>query len=88
MSKLEKLKSRLLSEPTDFTFNELGTLLKSLGYILNNAGNTSGSSVKFINPTTNHNINFHRPHPSPILKSYVIKRIISELKKEGYFDGK
>ena len=88
MSKIEKLKSRLLSEPTDFTFDELETLMKHLGYILNDAGNTSGSAVKFLNPKTNRSINLHRPHPTPILKNYIIKRIISELKKEGFFNEK
>ena len=82
------MKSRLLSEPKDYTFGELETLLNNLGYGLNNKGKTSGSAVKFINSKTNNAIKFHRPHPSSILKSYAIKHIISELKKEGYINGK
>ena len=88
MSKLEKLKLRLLSEPKDFTFDELSSLLKRLGYELNNKGKTSGSGVEFINHQMRHTLNLHRPHPSSILKSYIIKRIVSELKEKGYFDEK
>ena len=32
MSKKEKLKKRLLSKPRDFTFDEMETLLLSLGF--------------------------------------------------------
>ena len=48
LSKIEKMKARLLSEPKDYTFDELETLLKSLGFILKKAGKTNGSAVKFI----------------------------------------
>ena len=88
MSKLEKLKLRLLSEPKDFTFDELTTLLKRLGYVLDNKGKTSGSAVEFINLEINHKFKLHKPHPSPVLKNYMIKQIISELKQRGYFDEK
>ena len=88
MSKLEKLKLRLLSEPKDFTFDELSTLLKRLGYVLDNKGKTSGSGVEFINHQINHKLKLHKPHPSPVLKQYLIKYIISELKQRGYFDEK
>jgi len=83
LSKLEKMKARLLSEPKDYTFDELETLLKKLGYILNNAGKTSGSVVKFVNHKTNHAMSLHKPHPKPELKPYLIKDIISKLEKEG-----
>lgn len=29
-------------------------------------------------------IRFHKPHPSPILKEYVLKQVIDELKKEKF----
>ena len=88
MSKLEKMKLRLLSEPKDYTFDELETLLKSLGFILNNAGKTSGSAVNFINPETKQKFKFHKPHPKPIIKEYLIKDIISKLKQGGYLNDK
>ena len=77
------MKSRLLSEPKDYTFDELETLLKNLGYGLYNKGKTSGSAVKFVNTKTNHTLLLHKPHPSPKLKPYLIKDIISKLMKEG-----
>lgn len=86
MGKKDKLMLRLLNNPKDFTFDELTTLLKGLGFELSNAGGTSGSAVKFIHPETKHIIRLHKPHPSPILKQYLIKYIISELKMGGYLD--
>lgn len=48
MTKKEKLKDRLLSYPSDFTWDELKKLLLSFGYKESNAGKTSGSRVRFI----------------------------------------
>jgi hypothetical protein len=84
MSRADKLVKRLLGNPKDFTFSELTTLLTGLGYQLSNSGSTSGSAVRFINSKTGHIIRLHRPHPSPVLKQYVVKFIINELKQEGY----
>ena len=78
MSKKEKLIKRLLSRPTDFTFDELTTLMGYLGYEKDNAGKTSGSRVKFKN-NTNDALWQHRPHPGNILKTYQIKDIIEDL---------
>ena len=88
MSAKEKLIDRFKKQPKDFTFNELTTLLKGLGYTSDNKGKTSGSRIAFVNPETGHRIGLHRPHPSPTLKSRVIENIIAELEREGYFDGK
>ena len=84
MGRSEKLLKRLLSFPRDFTFGELETLLAGLGYQLSNSGNTSGSAVRFINHETGHIIRLHRPHPSPVLKQYIVRFIINELTQEGY----
>lgn len=83
MSKHDQLLSRLLSKPTDFTYNEAATLLCHLGYILDNKGRTSGSRVKFYNPITKHIIILHRPHPNNELKQYQIKEIITALREQG-----
>jgi hypothetical protein len=87
MSKSDKQLKRLLSFPKDFTFAELETLLTGLGFKLSNAGGTSGSAVRFINMETNQIIRLHKPHPSPILKKYILKFIINELKRGGYING-
>ena len=84
MGRSEKALKKLLSNPKDFTFDELVTLLSSFGYHLANPGRTSGSAVRFINRETRNIIRLHRPHPSPVLKRYIVQFIINELKQEGY----
>lgn len=81
MSKTEKLILRLLSQPKDFTFDELTKILLALGFEMTNKGKTSGSRVKFFHKERNIPIILHKPHPKPILKHYAIKQIIEELKK-------
>lgn len=81
MSKRDKLIDRLLSKPKDFTFNEMVSLLSYFGYELKQAG--TGSGVKFIKEGSNEVINFHKPHPSGILKRYVLEQVIEKLRKEG-----
>ena len=46
--KKEKLLARLKSNPKDFTFEEMETLLTTLGFEKSNKGKTSGSRVKFM----------------------------------------
>jgi hypothetical protein len=82
LSKKEKLTRRLLSRPTDFTFDELTTLLRSLGYSMETAGKTSGSRVVFTNITGDY-IRLHKPHPRNIMKLYQIDDIITNLTERG-----
>jgi hypothetical protein len=86
MTRSKKLLKRLLGNPNDFTFGELETLLGGFGFRLSNAGNTSGSAVRFINSKTGQIIRLHKPHPSPVLKQYLVKFIIGELKQGGYLN--
>lgn len=74
MTKLEKLRQRFLSLPADFSWNELMKLLDLLGYVSSNAGKTSGSRVRFTH------IKFapiilHKPHPTSIVKIYVMRQL-------------
>jgi len=78
MSKAEKLLVRLLSRPKDFTYQELKTILISLGYVESQG---AGSRVCFKSNT--HQIKLHQPHPGNILKQYQISLIVDELKNEG-----
>ena len=82
LSKKEKLTRRLLSRPTDFTFDELTTLLRALGYSMEKAGKTSGSHVVFANITGDY-VRLHKPHPRNILKLYQIDDIIANLTERG-----
>ncbi len=78
MSKAGKLLIRLISQPKDFTYTELKTVLSSLGY---DEEQGAGSRVCFKSKT--HKIKLHKPHPANILKQYQLSLIIDELKKEG-----
>ena len=82
MTKIDKLRKRFLSKPKDFTWDELKTLLTCLGFEEFNSGKTSGSRVRFIHSNIG-DIILHKPHPNPELKSYQLKQIIIQLKKEG-----
>ena len=72
MTKIDKIKKRLLSKPKDFGWSELTTVLSSLGYEEYNSGKTSGSRVRFINDGHG-DIMLHKPHPKPVLKGYQLK---------------
>lgn len=84
VSKKEKLIKRLLSLPTDFTFEELERLLSYFGFIRDNAGRTSGSEVRYYAERYDKRIVIHRPHPRPVIPVYQLKKIIRDLKQEGF----
>lgn len=81
MGKKEKLIARLKSNPKDFTFEEMQTLLIYLGFEMSNKGKTSGSQVKFIKD--NIPIILHKPHPRKELLEYQVKQILDVLEQEG-----
>ena len=81
MSKKGKLISKLLTKPNDFTWNELTSLLKSLGYSAVKAGKTGGSRRRFIHPSAA-TIILHKPHPQNTLKRYAIDQITELLQQE------
>lgn len=81
MGKLEKLIERLKSNPKDFTFDEMQSLLLALGFELSNKGKTSGSRVKFFKDGVC--IILHKPHPRKELLAYQIKQVIETLSEEG-----
>jgi len=82
LSKRDKLTERLLSRPSDFTFDEAVTLLKSFGYSISRAGKTGGSRVAFTNDEGDY-IRLHKPHPRNILKQYQVGDIITALSERG-----
>ena len=81
MSRKEKLIARLYQKPKDFTWNELMTLLKALGYKPGKTGKTGGSRRRFIHPTAPPII-LHKPHPDNVLKRYIIDDILEILEHE------
>lgn len=82
MGKQEKLLIKLESKSKKITWNELGTLLKQLGYEEMKKGKTGGSRVKFVNGSGSM-INLHKPHPGNELKRYQVEQILQKLKEEG-----
>ena len=80
MSKKDKLLKKFLKIPPkkDLTFEELESLLLSCGYVKLEG---KGSAVKFYNKDNDSLINLHKPHPSNILKVYLIKQIQEKLKE-------
>lgn len=83
MSKRDKLIERLLDRPSDFTYDEVGTLLGRLGYSEDHRGHASGSRVAFVNIKTSHIIRLHKPHPTNILKMYQVDELIEVLRNQG-----
>ncbi len=83
MGKLEKLIKKIGSKPKDFTYGELKTLLRGLGYEEFNKGKTSGSRVAFVHSVDQHIVRLHKPHPGNILKRYQVDAIFDELKRKG-----
>ena len=80
MSKKDKLLKKFLKIPPkkDLTFEELESLLLSCGYVKLEG---KGSAVKFYKKDKDSLINLHKPHPSNILKVYLIKQIQEKLKE-------
>ncbi len=80
MSKKDKLLNQFLAQPIkkNLTFNELETLLLSLGYAKLEG---VGSRVKFYHKSHRSVINLHKPHPNNVLKEYLIRQIQEKLKE-------
>ena len=80
MSKKDKLLKKFLAIPPkkDLTFEELETLLLSCGYAKFEG---KGSAVKFYHKEKDNLINLRKPHPSNILKVYLIKQVQIKLKE-------
>ena len=80
MSRLEKEIDRLKSKPKDYTFDEAKSLLNKLGFFENNKGITSGSRVEF-KDLYGRKVTLHKPHPSNVIKTYQINKIVKDLKE-------
>ncbi|MFZ4436957.1 MAG: type II toxin-antitoxin system HicA family toxin [Syntrophales bacterium] len=80
MSKHDKLVTRFLTRPVDFTWDEMTALLNGFGYFRVKAGKTGGSRVRFAHQTAD-TIILHQPHPLPSLKRYQIEQVEEILKR-------
>ncbi len=79
MSKIGKLFAKFKTVPKDLTWGELVKILNYLGYFeIPKKGKSGGSRIKF---TNKHHaiINLHKPHPSNIVKQYVLRQLLEKL---------
>ena len=83
MSRQEKLLTRLLTIPNDFTWEELVKVLSPFGYNEVVGGKTGGSRRKFVDDNKNI-ITLHKPHPSSIVKNYALCEVVDHLKSKGH----
>ena len=79
MSKKQKLIDKLISK--NITYNEMESLLVSLGFMKSNKGKTSGSSVRFQYGKIR--IDLHKPHPRKELLDYQVNKVIKTLMGGG-----
>lgn len=88
MNRRSKLLKRFRALPRDFTFEEMVAVFKGCGFTLSNKGATSGSRIEFINYNDGNSYIMHKPHPSNIIKSYVMRQVYNYLEVNGYIDKK
>ena len=86
MSTKDKLIERFKRQPKDFTWQELVQLFSIFGFTVDNKGKTSGSRVAFVNG--DNDIEVHKPHPSSIVKEYVMKNVLKFLKDKEFIKEK
>ena len=84
MNKKEKLVKRFRTLPKDFTFEEVVMLFQIYGFSLENKGSTSGSRIKFYNKQDENAFIMHKPHPSNIIKGYMMRDILNYLLHNNY----
>ena len=84
MNKKDKLIKRFRTLPKDFTFEEVESLFNVYGFSLENKGSTSGSRVRFYNEKDQNAYIMHKPHPSNIIKGYMMRDILNYLLKNNY----
>ncbi len=82
-SSIDKLKLRILSKPTDFTYQEARRLLNNLGYTEHNKGKTSGSRVAFYREMDGDLILLHKPHPGDEMDRGSVVSLRNHLLEKG-----
>lgn len=84
MSTKDKLIERFKSLPSDFTFDELKSVMAHLGFKEMNLGATSGSRTGFMRGTLM--IKMHKPHPGKIVGKKALKGILNILKQKKIWE--
>lgn len=81
MGTKEKLIGRFLTLPKDFTYDEVRRLFGLFGYSESDKGSTSGSRVEFVSANGKNSYIMHKPHPSNIMKGYVMKQLLAYIRE-------
>lgn len=86
MAKHDKTLVKICAKPTpsDVRWNDLASLLLSLGYVMLPAGKTGGSRRKFFHKGKDALISCHQPHPSPDVDKGCIDDVVDHLKTHGF----
>lgn len=79
MNKKDKLLKRFYSLPKDFTFDEIVSVFSCYGFHQENKEATSGSRVIFVNDIDGNSYIMHKPHPSNIIKGYVMRQVLMDI---------
>lgn len=83
MGRLEKAKERLKAIPKDYTYSEVRTLLRHIGFEEFNKGKTSGSRVKFYRKKDDLIIMLHKPHPGDVMSVASTRDVYEQLHRIG-----
>lgn len=78
----EKILLQMRNNPRNVTFDDMATLVRSLGFTVSNKGKTSGSRIMFVSEEHG-SVLLHKPHPQKELKEYQVKQILKYLEEEG-----
>ncbi|MWJ56937.1 addiction module toxin, HicA family [Burkholderia pseudomallei] len=84
MSKLEKLRQRMVAIPADFTWDELILLLGSVGF---EEKSKKGGSYRTFFREDGRKLFLHKPHPGSIVKKYCLRNIVTKLQEFGLLDS-
>jgi hypothetical protein len=84
MSRHDKTIEKICRQPTpsDVTWQELSSLLKSLDFEL--FKKSGGSRRKFIHRVSKQVISCHEPHPGPHAAKYLVEQVVESLKQTGH----
>lgn len=85
MSSKDKLITRFLSIPKDFTYGEVVRLFAIFGYSEYSKGKTSGSRVQFYRNDGQSYI-MHKPHPSTIIKPGALRQLVDYIKEQNLIE--
>lgn len=88
MTKKEKLVDRFLTRPKDFTFKDVESLLKAVGFEKGKPGRTRGARVFFYHYESGLKIKLHKPHGNKkALYGYELDLVQEVLRALDQFQG-